>query len=147
MYSITGQIGSRRRGAGCVVLGCVLALLTACGGSSGSTEGRSAGQAEAARPEGTGSITSSDADRTPADPKFLKGTASLSQVSYKPVCASGPCDVDVIPAGASGTYTPPGMPIAKASDGAKDKGFRLTWNADKKVYETVRGPETVDCAV
>ena len=96
------------------------------------------------RPQGRWTLVNWEMSRAPADPQYVPGTASASQVVYSPRCRSGPCAVRVSPGGPNGTYTVPGEPIIK---GDSRKAYRLAWNGKAAGYAAHIDYGRVPCTV
>lgn len=127
----------RASAAGVTALAVVLA---GCGGEATPTDpsGSATGSASpkpsaqvsatsAARPEGPWTIVAWTVKRS--DGPSEQRPARTILASFKPTCASGPCDLTVSPAGSNGTYREPEAP-PRPGDTPSTDPITLTWNGN-----------------
>ncbi|QXC59745.1 hypothetical protein KSP35_15335 [Aquihabitans sp. G128] len=133
------------------VLAVVAGAMAACGGTS--EEGSKAAPkttadpttttrpTDEARPEGRWTFvltTTARSDVSDLDP----GVAVVRLATLTPSCDEGPCDVDVAPAGAKGTYLPEGVAFR---DTPNSDPATYRWDGSAKTYTRVSGPRTSSC--
>ena len=126
---------------------CAVALLATvgCGGSddeSGSTTAPDKAEKVSTaveRPEGTWNLAFWTTEREGA----ALGDALQSVVTFTPKCDSGPCDIDITPAGANGTYRPEGYPVADPVEPGTP--YTATWDEKSGTYVRHDEPKLDSC--
>ena len=126
---------------------CAVALLATvgCGGSDDESSSTTApDKAEetstaAERPEGTWNTVRWSTEREGA----ALGDAVQSVATFTPKCDDGPCDIEVTPAGANGTYRPEGYAIADPV--TPGEPYTLTWDESTGTYVDHDEPALESC--
>lgn len=128
--------------------------VSGCGGSSETSEEGDGG--------GGGETTTSEAPATAAERpegewvmvEWLTaregatqlGDATESRVKFTPTCDEGPCDIEVTPAGADGTYLPEGYPVTEGTTPSSTP-FTLRWDEASGTYRIDRAARPSSCTV
>jgi len=136
-----------RRLLGTVAIVAAIALAAgACSGSSNGDDKKASGDESTTttaqgtdRPEGEWNIVRWQTARAGA-PQMGDAQASVSKL--EPTCKSGPCDIEVTPAGAQGTYRPEGYPLTDPVEPGEP--YTLTWDEATGSYFN-SSVTTTDC--
>ncbi len=140
----------RSLGSALAGIGLMALLATSCGGNtSDSAKARPSKpvkttttvSAKEQRPEGRWTFVDTTISRSDvAD--YKPGHSSVALEQLTPKCDTAPCDVDVTPAGANGTYLPSGVAFI---DKPSTKPYNYTWNAIAKTYTFAGEPSGSSC--
>jgi hypothetical protein len=98
------------------------------------------------RPEGTWNVVTWQIERDGDPDNANRGLAKVRVHELTPTCDTGPCNLDVKPAGEEGTYLPPGMPIKdSARPDPSDPARTYVWDPSAKTYTLEVKQTGVDC--
>jgi len=125
------------------------ALAVSCGGSSGggtasddTPSTTSAPELNVERPEGPWTYITAQTARSDI-PDAAKGLAGERRLKVTPVCGSGPCDLEVTPNGADGSYLPEGA--TKKEGSSPSEPYTVVWNQASSTYTSTSEPSTTSC--
>jgi hypothetical protein len=104
----------------------------AAGGSDDQNSTTTEAPVDTTRPSGewvrvTWQLTRSDY------PDLVKGDSGEARVKLTPTCEAGPCDIEVAPNGADGSYRPEGVPRREGVEVNRDPGT-LVWDEASATY-------------
>src|SRR5688572_26946333 len=102
-----------------IAIGVLVGALVVAGCGGGSDDAQPDGDGEPApsetggdeRPEGAWTFVRTQLERSDA-PDLDPGMSLVQLTELDPTCGSGPCDIEMTPAGADDTYLPEGLVVS-----------------------------------